>query len=225
HDGIFFVLQYLTFLELLRMAEVCKSLRDAVRDDIVPGNKLVVYGNWKPQFSDDWLAGLAAKLGGRVQTLVLVQCFGITDDGLLRFVLSNPKITELHVRCCRVTPEGLITVARHLRLKILRMEGTLFVNKDHLETLHQLVQSPYHQRIFSHRFGVYQLNQLGRAIDVEVCPKCNLVEVVYDCPRVSCEDKCRACLCCTSRCLGCGACLRAGRQLLDGFYMACESCI
>ncbi|EPS60869.1 hypothetical protein M569_13932, partial [Genlisea aurea] len=94
HEGIFFVLPYLHLFELLSMARVCKSLRDAVREDMVPCLKLVVDEPLSFRLTDDRLAELAAKSQGRVQVLALIGCINITDDGLLGFVSSNPKITE-----------------------------------------------------------------------------------------------------------------------------------
>ncbi|EPS57456.1 hypothetical protein M569_17361, partial [Genlisea aurea] len=95
HEGIFFVLPYLHLFELLSMARVCKSLRDCVKEDIVPGQKLVVDAPIRYRLSDDRLAELAAKSEGRVQVLALINCYNVTDEGLLTFVSSNPQITEV----------------------------------------------------------------------------------------------------------------------------------
>ncbi|KAH0984609.1 hypothetical protein GBA52_011786 [Prunus armeniaca] len=52
------------------------------------------------------------------------------------------------------------------------------------------------------------------AIDIEACPRCQKLSLVYDCPAKSCQGKrhadqmCRACTLCIARCISCGCCLQ-----------------
>lgn len=52
------------------------------------------------------------------------------------------------------------------------------------------------------------------AIDIEACPRCQKLSLVYDCPAKSCQGKhradqmCRACMLCIARCISCGCCLQ-----------------
>ena len=54
-----------------------------------------------------------------------------------------------------------------------------------------------------------------RPIDIEVCPLCHEVRLVYDCPAKSCQREhhaaqpCRGCIRCISRCTCCGVCIDA----------------
>lgn len=95
NESILFVLAYLPLFELLTMARVCKSLRDAVNDDLLPWLKIVADRplNWR--ISDDILMEVTSRANGKLQFLALINCVKITDDGLLRVIAQNPHITKV----------------------------------------------------------------------------------------------------------------------------------
>ncbi|KAL9166652.1 hypothetical protein ABFS82_05G044300 [Erythranthe guttata] len=206
NEAIFFVLAYLPLFELLRVSRVCKSLRDAVNDDVLLWMKIVV---------DRRL--MASRAKGRLQFLALVDCTNITDYGLLRVVAQNPHITKLHIPgCTNLSPAGIIESVKLLtntnnsnhRLQSLRINGIHSIKKDDLETLENLMMinrtKKERNKIFYHENDA----AIDRnSIDVEVCPKCEQMGIVFDCPR-GCEYGCRGCEMCTRRCAECGICIR-----------------
>ena len=63
-----------------------------------------------------------------------------------------------------------------------------------------------------------------RTIDLEACPKCGGVALVYDCTNESCQNQrdhtateCRACYLCIPRCDVCGKCLHG--EYVDIYYL------
>lgn len=95
HEALFLVLPYLPVRELLAMSEVCISLRDAVRNDVLPWLNLIVQSPLSSKLSDEILIKLASKANGRLTTLALFNCTNITDYGLQRVVQQNPFIHKV----------------------------------------------------------------------------------------------------------------------------------
>lgn len=94
-EAMFLVLAYLPLYELLCMNQVCRSLRDAVNGDILPWLNIVVEAPLHSRLSDDVLMKITAMADGRLATLALLNCFKITDDGLLRVIQKNPRISKV----------------------------------------------------------------------------------------------------------------------------------
>ncbi|KAE8690878.1 O-Glycosyl hydrolases family 17 protein [Hibiscus syriacus] len=200
HDALFIVLAYLPLFELLSMSRVCRSLQEAVENDVLPWLNIIVEKPLNFRLSDEILMKIASKANGRLKTLTLMFCAKITDDGLQRVIDHNPHISKLHIPgCTGLTPNGVITAVQKLSdcqhsLKSLQVNGIANMKKEHLERIQyylqtkpklQLVQ-PRRQPLLYHnyrKFQAYRWEEHGRVIDVEICPKCNEVRVLFDCPR------------------------------------------
>ena len=77
------------------MSQVCKSLRDSIRDDVLVWLNLVVEKPLSRRLTDRILMNITSKAHGRLRTLALLNCFKITDDGLLKVVIANPLLTKV----------------------------------------------------------------------------------------------------------------------------------
>ncbi|KAK8567523.1 hypothetical protein V6N12_006106 [Hibiscus sabdariffa] len=231
HDALFIVLAYLPLFELLSMSGVCRSLRDAVENDVLPWLNIIVEKPLNFWLSDEILMKISCKANGRLRTLALRCCDKITDDGLQRVIDQNPLISKLYIPgCTGLTPNGVITAVQKLScgrhgLKSLWLNGIANMKKEHLERIRYYLQTnpklqriqPKRQPVLYHnykRLQAYRWEEHGRAIDVEICPKCNQVQVVFDCPREDCKRKqedsmtgCRMCMFCVPRCEECGKCV------------------
>ncbi|MED6157278.1 hypothetical protein PIB30_021928 [Stylosanthes scabra] len=214
HEAMFLVLGYLPVNELLLMSQVCKSLRDAVNNDVLPWLNILVQRPLSSRLSDDRLINITSKANGNLKTLCLINCIHITNHALQTVVSQNPHITKLHIPgCSSITPEGVVAAVTTLCqgsncLRSLRINGIYNLQRDHLHTLasclninNNLALEPllYHER---HR------ERERIAIDLEECPKCYEVREVYECPKGDC--KCRACSFCIPRCENCGGCIASG---------------
>ncbi|KAL1327819.1 hypothetical protein HN51_037814 [Arachis hypogaea] len=211
HEAMFLVLGYLPVYELLLMSQVCRSLRDALNNDVLPWLNILVQRPLSSRLSDHTLINITSKANGGLKTLSLINCIHITNHGLQTLVRQNPHITKLHIPgCSSITPDGVVAAVTTLChgsncLRTLRINGIYNLNREHLRTLAsclnnnlQLEQQPpllYHER---HR-------ERERIIDLEACPKCYEAREVYDCPKRECE--CRACSFCIPRCENCGGCI------------------
>ncbi|KAF9599391.1 hypothetical protein IFM89_036948 [Coptis chinensis] len=96
HEALVLVLSYLNLFELLRMSQVCKSLRDAIESDILLWLDIVVEPPLNSRINDDNLLKCTSKAQGRLRSLVLPSCVKITDDGLLRVIQNNPHINKVY---------------------------------------------------------------------------------------------------------------------------------
>ncbi|XP_007045238.2 PREDICTED: F-box protein SKIP28 [Theobroma cacao] len=233
HEALFLVLAYLPLFELLAMSEVCMSLRDAVEKDVLPWLNIIVERPLNLRLSDEILMKVASKANDRLRTLALINCAWISDDGLQRVIDKNPLINELYVPgCTGLTPNGVIRAVQklsehHHSLKRLQINGIYNMKKEHLETLHyymltnqtkQQVQKKQRPLLYHNfrKFQAYRWDEFGRIIDVEICPRCNEVRMVFDCPREECRRKreqyslidCRMCKFCIPRCEECGRCVK-----------------
>lgn len=95
HMALFLVVPYLELQELISMAQVCVSLRDAVNKDVLPWLDIVVGDVLCRRLSGEMLLKVTAKAGGKVRALGLSNCTKITEDMLLAVVISNPNIEKV----------------------------------------------------------------------------------------------------------------------------------
>ncbi|XP_054809830.1 F-box protein SKIP28-like [Prosopis cineraria] len=226
HEALFHVLPYLSVGELLAMSQVCISLRDAVNKDVLPWRNFLVQPPLSSNLSDQILLRLASKANGGLRTLALVNCTKISDYGLQRVVEENPFINKLYLPSCTgITPEGLVKAVKMLSqgsnsLSTLRINGIHNLKKEHIDMLvlslkRNLPWEPifYHERGNFLAFKNREEEETRRIIDLEICPMCCEVRMVYDCPRETCKKRevnlarCKACKFCIPRCENCGECL------------------
>ncbi|KAM0002032.1 putative 4Fe-4S ferredoxin, iron-sulfur binding, leucine-rich repeat domain superfamily [Helianthus debilis subsp. tardiflorus] len=221
HESLYLVLPYLPLFELLAMAQTCKSFNDALSNDILPWLNIVVDDKVRrSRVTDEILVKITSKAMGRLRSLVLVNCGMITDDGLLNVVANNPGINKLHLpQCTGITAEGIIRAVTTLNqhnttVKTLKINGISNVTKEHLQTLHFLLNSDD-----------------SSSIDVEICPKCDEPRMVYDCPSETCDRKrttgsCRGCKFCVLRCEECRICIGFDDEEIEVACedMLCEGC-
>nr|AFK41645.1 unknown [Lotus japonicus] len=229
HEALFLVLTYLPVYQVLAMSQVCKALRDAVNNDVLPWLNVIVERPLSSRLSDEILVKITSKANGRLKTLALMNCTHITDKGLQRVVEQNPLTNKLHIPACTgITAEGVTRAVQTLCqrsncLSTLRINGIYNLQKEHLDMLamnlrknvpleEQQMQKPnyYHKR---GSFTVFSREENQRIIDLETCPKCFEVTMVYDCPKVECmkrekpQVQCRGCKFCIPRCENCGGCV------------------
>ncbi|KAL2904591.1 F-box protein SKIP28 [Bienertia sinuspersici] len=220
HEAIFFVLAYLPLQELLLMTQVSKSFRDVVRDDVLVWLNIVVERPLSLRLTNEILIKIASKAHGMLHSLALLNCVKITDEGLLNVVNANPLITKLYVAgCTGLTPDGVVMAVKTLvakptstTLRRVKMSGLYNMKKEHLWTLKSCIpipQSPPRRKPrFYHKYTSSSYSSINeeddaRPIDVEICPKCKEVKLVFDCPN---EAECKGCFDCISRCKVCGRC-------------------
>lgn len=101
HDAMFLVLGYLGAIrDLLSVEQVCRSFRDAVREDPLLWRSIHIDGSpLCGNFIDDTLVKLTSRAQGTLQCLSLVDCIHITDEGLRCAVQSNPTLSKVSVFC------------------------------------------------------------------------------------------------------------------------------
>lgn len=226
HEALSFALSYLGVKDLLTVESVCRSLRLTVKNDPLLWRSIHIE---KPlaEISDDVLLQLTCRAQGNLKYLSLLECSRITDDGLRRVLDSNPRLTELFVPACtRLSIEGIVNMLKSFNcqrgimgIKHLRIGGLYGVTHEHVEELKFLLgadsqtqQNVYKPHFFS-RMNIYRLSDDSRAIDVQICPICEKMRLVYDCPAEGCQVKdqatqeCRACSLCILRCSECGRCI------------------
>ncbi|KAK2982156.1 hypothetical protein RJ640_003657, partial [Escallonia rubra] len=230
-EAMFFALAYLPLFELLSMGQVCRSLRDAVNNDILPWLTIMVKRPLNSRITDDFLMKITARGNGRLRSLALVNCFKITDDGLHSVIAQNPHLNKLYIPgCTGLTPEGVIRAAkmiteRNHNVLTLKINGIYNINEEHLKTLRSLLginqtreqqQQKQWQTVYMHeykRFSNFRGEETGCSIDMDICPKCNEARMVFDCPREQCEREwCRGCYLCIPRCEECGRCVELEEQ-------------
>lgn len=118
-----------------------------------------------------------------------------------------------------MTPEGIIEVVKLLstnnhKLKSLSINGIYNLNIHHLHTLSDYLftdnqnqnvlqnQQPFYYHCYRNSLS-FNLRESNRILDVEVCPKCDQVTLVFD----GLKDACRGCIHCVPRCRECGMCV------------------
>lgn len=95
HDGLFFALGYLETEDLLTVECVCKSLRDGVCNDPLLWRNVHIDEPNSELFNDDSLLRITSRAKGRLQSLSLIQCNSITDNGLRNVFQQNPGLTKV----------------------------------------------------------------------------------------------------------------------------------
>lgn len=125
-------------------------------------------------------------------------------------------------------------------VKHLRIGGLYGVTERHFEELKLLLGTDSqmlqrsHKPHFYHRGNLYLSCDDDRAIDIEMCPRCQNLRLVYDCPAEGCQGMghhahvtqvCRACTLCIARCSQCGKCIN-DNEYEETFCLEllCSSC-
>ncbi|KAG5254460.1 F-box protein [Salix suchowensis] len=226
HDALFFALGYLGVKDLLVAERLCRSLRDAVRGDPMLWRRIHIDQPLSVKITDEALVKLTSRAQGTLHCLSLVGCIRITDTGLMQVLESNSRLTKLCVPgCVGLTIDSILCNLRilksagTLRIKHIRIGGLFGVTENRFEEFKSLLGMDHmHPRAKTpqfHRVGqLYPSCDDDRAIDIEMCPKCKQLKLVYDCPAESCQGKdqadqiCRACTLCIARCIQCGCCIK-----------------
>ncbi|EFJ20258.1 hypothetical protein SELMODRAFT_443977 [Selaginella moellendorffii] len=221
HEAFRYVIHYLGLQELLSLEMVCKPLLEMVRREAPHWQNLRLDPPLDLKLTDTALLILALRAQGRLQSLKLANCQRITDASLESVLAGNTMLTKLDVSCCKgLTIEGVVKMAqRHTlpgyqRLRRLRVEGLNDITKERIQELREALCPdkcwPLYYRLTHRGYG-------DRVLDVEACPRCDLLRVVYDCWRTKCHEKwsageqqCRGCLSCVPRCDNCGGCFENG---------------
>ncbi|KAJ4972714.1 hypothetical protein NE237_005888 [Protea cynaroides] len=242
HEALLFALGYLSVQDLLSAERVCRTMRSAVQNDTLLWMNIHIDQPLNDRIVDDALMRLTSRAQGNLQSLSLLECPRITDDGLKRVLETNPRLKKLSVPgCTRLSVEGIVNNLKAFKffgtpgIKHLRIGGLYGVTNEHYEELKFLLGLDNCQQPEAHKPRFYHSGQLScdddRAIDIEMCPKCQNLRLVYDCPADSCQAKqgasqlCRACILCIARCFQCGRCINDSEYeetfCLD---LLCSSC-
>lgn len=227
HEALAFALNYLGVKDLLSAQRVCRSFCSAVRGDPLLWMSIHIDRPLNERVTDDVLMQLASRAQGNLQCLSLVECPRITDDGLRRVLAANPRLTKLSVPgCTRLTIEGILNNLKEYNsnravpgIKHLRIGGIYGMTYEYFEELKLLLGYDTHKLENKHGPHFYGRGRFylpcddDRAIDIETCPRCEKLRLVYDCPAAGCQVKdqatkvCRACTLCIVRCAQCGRCI------------------
>ncbi|CAN4082323.1 unnamed protein product [Withania somnifera] len=243
-DALYLALSYLGLRDLLSIERVCRALRDVVRSDPLLWRNIHVDNPLSNKITDDILIKLTDRAQGRLHSLSLVLCPRITDSSLNCVLERNPNLKKLNVPGCgRLTADGILWKLKFLksagkpRLKYLGIDGLFGMTHQHFEEFKVLLGvdssklPPTRKPLFfpGDQFSVSSDDD--HAIDIELCPKCQQLRVVYDCPSESCQKKkstaqlCRACTICIERCIICGQCLNnCEYEELFTFDLRCLDC-
>ncbi|KAL3835649.1 hypothetical protein ACJIZ3_010385 [Penstemon smallii] len=239
HEALFFALGYLGVKDLLSVERVCRSLCSTVHDD--PLLWMSIHLN-KTEITDDFLVQLARRAQGKLQCLSLVECSKVTGDGLRRVLETNPLLTKLCVPgCTNISIEVILNNVKMCNsnrdargIKHLRIAGISDLTHEIFEQLKLLLGAAdtHENQHFYHRENSYLPYDDDRAIDVDMCPRCKNIKLVYDCPYESCKIKdkgsagvCRGCIICIPRCAQCGRCF-ANTEFMENFCLdlICSYC-
>ncbi|KAG7563556.1 F-box-like domain superfamily [Arabidopsis suecica] len=226
HPAFGFCLYHLGVKDLLSVSMVCKSLHATVCDDSLLWKHIHICQPLNEKITEEALLHLTERAQGTMQCLRLVDCCRITDDCLKRVLERNPQVVKLGVPgCTRITIDGILSILRDLKsvgklqVKHLEIGGLFGVTKDHYDELFDLlnidnkVEQTIQKPRFYHRGDACVSCDDDRALDIEMCPKCQNSRLVYDCPAEDCKGKkegseeCRACSLCIQRCYHCGRCI------------------
>lgn len=132
--------------------------------------------------------------------------------------------------CTGLSPEGIINAVKTLSIsgegiERLQVNGIYNLNMEHLQTLYYYLKVIHTQEchqnqppVFFHLHSAYSMefNHEGhsRMIDVDICPKCNEVKMIFSCPKETCTlrrdrrlTECIGCSLCIPRCIECGGCI------------------
>ncbi|KAM0905757.1 hypothetical protein ACQ4PT_017187 [Festuca glaucescens] len=226
HAALFLALGYMRLPELLACWRVCRLLGEAVAGDTLLWRRVAVEPPLSNRVTDEILVKLTARAEGTLRSLHLVGCFRVSDAGLLRVVEQNPCVTELYVPTCTgLTGDGVVKIVQLLHehmgnIDRLRLNGISRMSKHHLDVIMSLmskgnpqVQQDRSPLFYNHRAREVLNTNDERPIDVDVCPLCTNVRLVFDCTKDDCRKvkhsllRCRGCYFCITRCEKCGGCI------------------
>ncbi|KAE8730153.1 Restriction endonuclease [Hibiscus syriacus] len=225
HEALILALGYLGVQDLFVIENVCTSLRSIVQNDPLLWRSIHIDPPLNEKITDEVLLRITSRCQGSLQCLSLVDCQRITDEGLKHMVENNPKLVKLSVPgCTKLSVDGILNSLKALKsmgsqgVKQLRIGSLYGVTRMHLEELkflldvdNQIQQVEFKPHFYSRR-NVYLPCEDDRAIDIEMCPRCKNMRLVYYCPAEGCQQKghaaqsCRACIICVARCVQCGRC-------------------
>lgn len=94
-DALFFALSYLGVKDLLSVERVCKSMRDAVRNDPLLWGDIHISYPLSDKITNDDLLRLTNRSQGTLSSLSLVKCSKITNVALKQVLESNPRLTKV----------------------------------------------------------------------------------------------------------------------------------
>ncbi|XP_077250478.1 F-box protein SKIP14-like [Tasmannia lanceolata] len=232
HEALSFALPYLGVRDLLSVERVCKSLHLEVQNDVLLWRHIHIDHPLSERLTDTALLQLTSRARGTLQCLSLVNCLRISDDGLKRVLQCNPRLTKLSVPgCLRLSTGSIVDSLKALKsqvtpgtnkkkvmsgIKCLRFGGLYGISREHFEELRLLLDADKWQQPKARKPHYYHLPLSCDdecVIDIEMCPRCQNVRLVYDCPVEGCQGKqpvaqqCRACIFCIPRCVQCGRCI------------------
>ena len=227
HPALCFSLSYLGLSDLLVVERVCKSLCSNVRGDPLLWRNIHIEQPLSDKITDEILLELTNRAQGNLQCLSLVDCIRITDDGLRRVLQVNPKIIKLSVPgCSKLTIDGIVGMLKAYNsmgsqgLKVLHIGGIYGVTPKQFEDIKLLLGTDSQLQQQSHKPHFYCSRNLylpcddDRSLDIDVCPCCQKLRIIYDCPVEGCQGEvghttqvCRACTICIPRCSRCGRCI------------------
>ncbi|KAJ0973107.1 hypothetical protein J5N97_021066 [Dioscorea zingiberensis] len=223
HDALLYSLAYLGVRDLLSVEMVCRSLRSTVQTDTLLWRCIHIESPLSERLTDDHLLHLTNRAQGKMHSLSLVGCAQITDDGLKLVLESNPKLKKLSIPgCVRLSVEGLINNLKALKssamlgithLRLGKLFGVTPENFNELKMLLGVDQyaPPKSRKPRFYHHGPYFLASDDECpLDIEICPECQKLKLVFDCPSEGCRERpeeCRACDVCIARCVQCGKCI------------------
>nr|GEW87282.1 hypothetical protein [Tanacetum cinerariifolium] len=227
HEAFFLALSYLETKDLLLVERVSNSLCFTIHNDSLLWRSIHIDQPLNERITDDILVQLTNRAEGNLVCLSLVKCTRITDEGLKRVLETNPKLTKLSIPgCTRLSSEGILKNLKSFNssegtsgIKHIRTGGFYGITHDQFNEVKCLLNTggnKHQNSCVPHyylRGNSYLPSDDDRDIDVEVCPRCQNVRLVYDCPADSCQVKdqcaalCRACIHCIPRCAQCGRCV------------------
>ncbi|XP_057766931.1 F-box protein At3g27290-like [Salvia miltiorrhiza] len=231
-DIIIFVLEHLDLgiKDLLSIERVCRSLRDAVRKDPYLWTSIHIDYPLSQKITNEDLLRLTDRAQGKLRCLSLVKCLKISKDGLYQVLERNLEVTKLSVAgSSKLNGVDFLNNLKYFNsvavpgIKHLRIGDPLGLTNEHLNEYKILLgiekdvkkPSDYKPRYYCGG-EIYLSLDDERTLDIEICPRCQKLGQVYDCPTENCQVKmhsmkttetCRACISCIARCIRCGCCL------------------
>ncbi|URE03449.1 F-box protein [Musa troglodytarum] len=112
--ALLLVLGYLRLPDLLAFQRVSRFFRDAVAGDGLLWRRIAVQSPLSGRLTDDALLRITSRAEGKLESLALMDCWRITDDGLMQVVHRNPGITKDCGGCLDFYELGEETVCSHL---------------------------------------------------------------------------------------------------------------
>ncbi|XP_047945973.1 F-box protein At3g27290-like [Salvia hispanica] len=248
-DVIIFVLQYLDFgiKDLLSIERVCRSLRDAVLKDPFLWTSIHIDCPLSFELTNEDLLRLTNRAQGKLCSLSLIACINISNDGLKQVLNRNLELTKLSVAgSIKINGKEVLNMIKVFNsvampgIKHLRIGDPNGITSEHLNEYKLLLGAYEEAGDYKPRFygaaaapgEMYLSLDDERAIDIEICPICQQVKHVFDCPNDNCQAKidstrtCRACIYCIARCVRCGCCLD-NKAYEETFYcdFLCFDCL